>query len=146
MPIFYFFVSIHFLGISLIKLKWNFFLCLSFLEGFLMFFFLWTFFYKAFFDKIEGDFFLYCPLPGRLPSGSSANFTERGALRRVWCNTHLASINPPTPKCILRMLKYGSIDFMLYWAIHKDDFLLPYFVILHYGNVITPTTHQISIP
>ena len=47
-----------------------------------MFFFV-NFFSMAFFDKIEVDFFLYCPLPDRLPSGSSANFTKRGALRRV---------------------------------------------------------------
>ena len=39
--------------------------------------FLVNFFFKYFLHKIEVDFFLYCPLPYSLPSGSSANLTAR---------------------------------------------------------------------
>ena len=36
-----------------------------------------NFFERDFLYKIEVDFFLYCPLPYSLPSGSSANLTTR---------------------------------------------------------------------
>ena len=91
------------------------FLCLLFLKGFLMFIFL-NFFERAFFDKFEVDFFLYCPLPYSLPSGYSANLTARrfapslsywtniGFQKFGFCNIKIVAKKRP----LLQKKTYGS--------------------------------------